>query len=387
LSGTNSRCLIGSVNRTALVVGAGIGGLSAAIALRQAGWNIRVFERAESPRELGFGLALAPNAMAALHELGVADVVSARAFMPRRGEFRRPDGTILKRIALPPHVVGGPLYIALRPALHGALLEAVTPEAITLNARAIGFDHRASGVTLRLADGSSVDGDLLVGADGIDSAVRRTLHPEESPPRPAGVIAVRGATHDAIDRLSALDAIAYLGRGIESMVLRASATGIYWFFSLARELVPAGVTNPSEILRSIAPSFDDTFRAITFAASDLRADEVADRDPLPSWGQGTVTLLGDAAHPMLPHTGQGAAQAIIDAVSLGQALKTATSIESALRSYETDRRPKTAAWVKKGRRTASLMRSTNPVLNVMREVVIRTIPVKPLTWFYLGKRQ
>lgn len=79
--------------RTALIVGAGIGGLSAGIALRQAGWHVRIFERADTPRELGFGLGLAPNAVAALRELGVADAVLARGFVPRRGEVRRMDGT------------------------------------------------------------------------------------------------------------------------------------------------------------------------------------------------------------------------------------------------------------------------------------------------------
>src|SRR5205085_2789375 len=135
------------------------------------------------------------------------------------------------------------------------------------------------------------------------------------------------------------------------------------------------------------PSSDDTFRAITSAASDLRADAVADRDPLPWWGRGAVTLLGDAAHPMLPHTGQGAAQAIIDGVALGDALKGATTIESGLRAYEVERTTPTAAWVHKGRRTARMMRSTNPALCSMRELAIRAIPVKPLTWFYLGKRR
>ena len=88
--------------RTALIVGAGIGGLSAAIALRQAGWDIHIFERAASPRELGFGLGLAPNAIAALRELGVADVVLARGFAPTRGGVRRMDGTVLKRAEVPP---------------------------------------------------------------------------------------------------------------------------------------------------------------------------------------------------------------------------------------------------------------------------------------------
>src|SRR5436190_23453286 len=113
------------MTRTAMIVGAGIGGLSSALALRQAGWHVRVFERAESPRELGFGLALAPNAIAALRELGVADAVLARSAEPIRGELRRMDGTVLKRAGLPPGILGGPLVIALRQALHGALLDAV----------------------------------------------------------------------------------------------------------------------------------------------------------------------------------------------------------------------------------------------------------------------
>ncbi|MEP6782841.1 MAG: FAD-dependent monooxygenase [Acidobacteriota bacterium] len=373
--------------RTALIVGAGIGGLSAGIALRQAGWNIRIFERADSPRELGFGLGLAPNALAALRELGVADVVTARGFQPRIGEFRRLSGKVFKRVSLPPHFVGGPLLMALRPALHGALLEAVTPQAITLSRDAIGFDQQQDVVTLRFADGKNVEGDLLVGADGFESVVRRQLHRDEPRPTPIGIISLRGATHGAIDQLGGLDAIAYFGRGIESMLLRASDTGIYWFCSLARELVSPGVTDPSEILRLISPLFDQTFRRITSAAVDLRADDLADRDPLASWGQGGATLLGDAAHPMLPHTGQGAAQAIIDGVALGSALKSEASIESGLRTYEANRLGTTAGWVRKGRRTAGIMRSTSPALNVVRELVIRAIPVKPLTWFYLGKRR
>ena len=110
---------------TALIVGAGIGGLSAALALRNAGCHVRVFEQAESPRELGFGVALAPNAIAALRKLGVADTVLARGFQPRRGELRRMDGSVLKRASCRQDALGGPMIVALRPALHGALLDAV----------------------------------------------------------------------------------------------------------------------------------------------------------------------------------------------------------------------------------------------------------------------
>jgi 2-polyprenyl-6-methoxyphenol hydroxylase-like FAD-dependent oxidoreductase len=374
------------MKRTALIVGAGIGGLAAGIALRRAGWNIRIFERAASPRELGFGLALAPNAMAALDDLGLADVVSSRGFVPRRGEFRRPDGTVLKRLALPDHAVGEPLLMALRPALHGVLLEAATQDVMTLNAYAVGFEFHQDVLSLRFANGATAEGDLLIGADGIDSAIRRALHPDEPPARPCGIVAIRGATHGAIHHLNGNDAIGYIGRGIESMFIRASDTGIYWFVSLNASLIPPGMRAPAAALALLSPAFDDTFRAITSAASDLRLDTLADRDPLSSWGRGAATLLGDAAHPMLPQTGQGAAQALIDAVTLGRALKGNASVESGLRDYEAERMKTTAGWVHRGRRTARLMGTTNAAVCLTRELILRAIPVKPLMWFYLGTR-
>ena len=365
--------------RTALIVGAGIGGLSAGIALRQAGWRIRIFERAARPRELGFGLGLAPNAIAALRELGVADQVLARAFAPRSGEVRRMDGTVLKRAELPPSAAfGGPLVMALRPALHGALLDAVGIEAITLGAEASGFTLAGDRVTLRLADGNSVEGDLLVGADGVGSVIRRVLHPSEPPPRSSGLIAVRGAVHGALHHLAGLSALYYLGRGVECAIVRAGDTGIYWFLSVARELVPPGVTDPAAFVAHMSPRFDTTFRGVSSATDDLRLDELVDRDPIPFWGSGVVTLLGDAAHPVLPHTGQGAAQAIVDAVALATALRGSGAVEPAIRAYERERRQKTAVLLGQGRRTARLMRTTNPVVCYLREVGVRLIPVKSM---------
>jgi 2-polyprenyl-6-methoxyphenol hydroxylase-like FAD-dependent oxidoreductase len=103
-----------------------------------------------------------------------------------------------------------------------------------------------------------------------------------------------------------------------------------------------------------------------------------DRDPAPFWGTAVVTLLGDAAHPLLPHTGQGAAQAIVDAVPLGRALGRGADVEAALRSYERKRREKTVALVRQGRRTARMMRTTNPLACTARELVVRLLPVKAM---------
>jgi len=368
------------MTRTALIVGAGIGGLSAALSLRQAGWNNRVFERAASVRELGFALLVAPNAMAALRELGVADVVLARGVAPTRGEARRMDGTILKRADFPPpEVMGGPTVVALRAAVHGALLEAVGEDSVTLDCEATGFSVAGDRVALRTADGDIAEGDLLVGADGAGSVIRRVLHPSEPPPRSSGLVAVRGAVHGAAAHLDGLSGIHYQGPGVEAFVVRASDTGIYWALSVAQELVPAAKRHdPAAILKHMSPRFEETFRAVTSRTTDMRVDELFDRDPLPFWGRGVVTLLGDAAHPVLPHTGQGAAQAMVDAVALGRALGKNGNVDDALRAYERDRRGKTAALVAQGRRTARIMGTTNPVACWLREVAVRLAPIKQI---------
>ena len=319
------------MTRTALIVGAGIGGLSAGIALRQAGWNIRIFERAASPRELGFGLGLAPNAIAALRELGVADV-GARSRV--RAEARRstPHGRHGSEAR------GGPPRGARRPDGRGAASGAPRraargrrTDAITLSSEATGFTVTGDRVTLHWRTAMSPRATCSSAPTASVPSSARALHPSEPPPRSSGIVAVRGAVHGVLHHLGDLSAVYYLGPGVESMLVRASDTGIYWFLSLARELVPTGMQDPAAILAHMAPRFDATFRAVTSATDDLRYDELVDRDPIPFWSKGVVTLLGDAAHPLLPHTGQGAAQAIVDAVTLAKPLEDDADVERALR--------------------------------------------------------
>jgi 2-polyprenyl-6-methoxyphenol hydroxylase-like FAD-dependent oxidoreductase len=231
---------------------------------------------------------------------------------------------------------------------------------------------------LTLSDGTEVEGNVLIGADGTGSVIRRALHPSEGPPRSSQIVAVRGAVHGALHHLGDLSAIYYLGRGLESVIVRAGETGIYWFLSLARDLVPPTMREPQAVIAHMAPQMDETFRAIAASTEDLRFDELFDRDPISSWGRDRVTLLGDAAHPMLPHTGQGAAQAIVDAVTLGKALRGAVDVPNALRAYEGERLRLTAVLVAQGRRTARVMRMTNPVACAVRDVAIRLAPVATL---------
>jgi 2-polyprenyl-6-methoxyphenol hydroxylase-like FAD-dependent oxidoreductase len=238
-------------------------------------------------------------------------------------------------------------------------------------------------VALHLASGDAVEGDLLVGADGIGSVIRRALHPAEGRPRSSGLVAVRGAVHGALHHLGDLSAVYYVGRGIESMFVRASDTGIYWFLSVAKALLPHSTRDPAAIVGHMAPLFDATFRAITAATDDWRTDELFDRDPIPVWGTRLVTLLGDAAHPVLPHTGQGAAQAIVDGVTLGRMLAAEPDTERALRAYEQERRGKTAALVYQGRRTARVMASTSRVVCGLRDLGIRLAPIETFAKFFI----
>src|SRR5262245_42987917 len=228
-------------SRSALIVGAGIGGLAAALALRRTGWQVRIFERAETARELGFALMLAPNAILSLRSLGIADEVIAGGAVIRAAEVRRPDGRVLRRPGLTREA--GPSALravaTLRPALHGALLDAVGPDLIETESEAIGFDSSPQGVELRLAGGRRATGDLLVGADGVGSAIRKELHAGEGPPRPSGYFALRGVAYDAAHHLGMLDGISYLGPGIEAGIARASATDVYWYLSLLAEDVQA----------------------------------------------------------------------------------------------------------------------------------------------------
>lgn len=222
----------------ALIVGAGIGGLAAGVALQRAGWSVRIFERAANSRELGFALNLAPNAMAALGELGVADDIGRARYAARRVEFRGARGRVLRLVDA--RHVAMESVVAMRPVVHGALWTAVGSDAISLSREAVSCEGSDAGVTLRFRDGTAA-GDLLVGADGIGSVIRRQLHPDEPPPQPSGYAAVRGAVDDIGEMLGELDGVLCFAPRLEAAVVRAGARSAYWYMSLLSREVPAGV--------------------------------------------------------------------------------------------------------------------------------------------------
>jgi 2-polyprenyl-6-methoxyphenol hydroxylase-like FAD-dependent oxidoreductase len=363
--------------RSALIVGAGIGGLAAGLALRRAGWQVAIHERATSPRELGFGLLLAPNALAALTELGIVDALFHKGVPTTAVEVRRLNGDVLRRFNVQ---LGGPSVVALRSDLHGALMQAVGADSLTLGSEASGFDADANGVTLRLKDGGTSRADILVAADGVNSVIRRQLHPEELQPQSSGYCAVRGVAFGVSEAFGNLSAIGYLDDGLEIGTARATRDAVYWYMSLlTRDIDTAGRT-PEAIVQKLLHGCDATLAAILSAtkSEDMRFDELFKREPLPSWGAGRVTLLGDAAHPVMPHTGQGAAQALEDAVALGLALSAHGPIEAALRKYEGVRSRRTERFIRLGPRIARATTTRSVLIQSLRTFAIRMLPERLL---------
>lgn len=330
----------------ALVIGGGIGGLAAAVALRQVGYDAAVFERAPELREIGAGLTLWTNAVKALVKLGVWPAVEPDSTPLRQSELRSWRGRLLSAADLGPMTarLGAPTVGVHRADLQARLADAAGRDRFRLGATCVGYEADPAGVTARFADGRTERGDLLIGADGLRSAVRAQLLGDE-PPRYAGYTAWRGV--GLVDRPEVPVGVTILavGRGSQVGILPIGKGRTYWF---ATANVPEGGSDPAGGHKAaLLARFGDWYPPVPAAIAATPEDaiirnDIIDRPPVATWGDGRVTLLGDAAHPTTPNLGQGACMALEDAVVLARCLKGAADIPAGLRAYEAARRPRTA---------------------------------------------
>jgi salicylate hydroxylase len=334
------------------IIGGGIGGLAAAAFLHRAGLPSTVYEQAAELREIGAGVVIAPNAARLLRALGVLDAFTERAVALDTGwEFRRwQDGSVLSSEDLATRceaLFGERTYTAHRADLLDAVRRAVPGQSVRLGRRCVALDQDGPRPVLRFADGDRAEADVVIGADGIHSMVRAALT-EPVPPVYSGLCAFRAlvpaADAPAFARLPAQTL--WLGPGHHLVHYPVSAGGFVNLVAFA----PAGdytteswtaTATVGELLAEFA-GWDERLLALLRAAGTPGRWALLDRAPLTRWTRGPVTLLGDAAHPMFPFFGQGAAQAIEDAAALARCLAAdPADPAAALLRYEELRIPRT----------------------------------------------
>jgi 2-polyprenyl-6-methoxyphenol hydroxylase-like FAD-dependent oxidoreductase len=368
-----------------VVAGGGIGGLTAAIALRRAGFEIVVFERAVELREVGAGLLLAANAQKALAKLGLADGVARLGTPASAGEIRSWRGKVLASIpaAELEEKIGTQSAAVHRADLQTLLAREVGEGTLRLGTEVEAFEQGQSGVTVSLAGGSQEQADILVGADGLRSRVRAGLFGPEQP-RYAGYTAWRAVVEPKEELLPWGGGFESWGRGTRFGCAHIGDRRVYWFATAnapegEKDGPPGGPAGAKATLLLLFSGWHRPVADLVEVAEEgtiLRTD-IYDRESLGErWGEGKVTLLGDAAHPMTPNLGQGACQAIEDAVVLARCLGERGATAEALRSYERLRSDQVAMVVRRSRRVGSIGQVKSPAICWLRDRALAMIPPK-----------
>lgn len=366
-----------AVPRRAVVVGAGIGGLAAARALQQAGWQVQVLERERRLQAIGAGISLWPNATRALEALGVPLVPPS--VEPRGGGIRTSGGRWLSRTAPEtyPARYGTPFRAVDRGALSQALLGSLTPDTLSTDEDVSGLVEHPDGVTVT-SSGGDRSADLVVLADGVSSRSRPRVTGPGPRSRYAGYTAWRGIAAVADEPPAVDGAVEYWGRGQRFGIVPLTDGRSYWFATAG---VPAGGraegSEHAEVLRRFARWHRAVTRVVlaTPPADVLRSDVVHLHPAPATYVSGRMVLLADAAHAMTPDLGQGACQALEDAVTLGAVVASGLDLASALAMYDAQRRPRAHSIAHRSRLLGRIGQLRGPAASV-RNVLLAATP----TW-------
>lgn len=348
------------------VVGGGIGGLTLAIALAAREVPCTVFEQAPEHREIGAGVALSANATRHLHRLGLGASLDAVSVQPSALVFRRwDDGRVIASHPIGARyreAFGAPYYGVHRAALQRVLVGALAPGVVEHGRQCVGVAPGENSARVEFADGGSVTADVVVGADGVHSVVRRAVAGEH-PARYSGTIGYRGLV--GIDALPSLPDSTPLQfwAGPRAHLLHYSIEGgtIVNFLAVVRQAAWTSATwnEPCDVAetRAAYAGWHPAVTEMVGAVPEGSRWALHDHAPLERWSAGGVVLIGDAAHAMVPHQGQGANQTIEDAVLLADVLADAgpSSLPAALARYETLRQPRTRRVQRWSRLTADWM--------------------------------
>lgn len=367
-----------------IIIGGGIGGVALAAALERVGISCEVHEQSDDLREVGAGLTLWFNALTALQRLGAADRVMALGSREDRFELRAPSGRVLavtplaralKRFGLPGCVC------VHRADLLRELACLCRTTRVHLSSRCVGIEQQASRVIARFANGETSQADFLAGADGLYSVVRGQLF-GPSEPRYAGYTCWRGvATFDPAVPLAPHCAFEAWGCGRRFSIHHCGPGRLFWY---ATHNEPANGTDGSagrkRDVQELFSSWHEPIPSVIAATSEILRNDILDRPPIRTWGRGRITLLGDAAHPTTPNLGQGACQALEDAVVLADQLRAKSDVEAALREYENLRQPRTSRIAVESFRVGWISQSENSVLRCLASIAVQSIPPAASWW-------
>ena len=374
------------------IVGGGIGGLTTALALQQTGLEVSIFEQATQLQSVGAGLQLSPNAVRLLQRLGLNIPLRSVAVRPTATEQRRwQDNRILFRSPLgdeSERAFGAPHYSIHRGDLQRVLCGAISARRVHLGRCCLAVKPHSDGVDLTFTDGSSIRADVVIGADGIHSVVREALFSDQF--RFSSLSAYRGLipAQRLPFLLEELRVINWWGPGKHFVCYPVSRAQFINFVAV----VPAGdwrseswsVPGRIEDVQAAFSGWNEQVTKIISAADKTSRWALYDRDPFVRWSDQRITLLGDAAHPMLPFFAQGASQSIEDAWILAGCLKDATdnTVAAELHRYETLRKPRTSRLQLQSRRMGDMYHLPDGEAQQQRDNQLAAHNGPSLAWLY-----
>lgn len=359
------------------IVGGGIGGLALAGSLIKFGMEVHVFERATAFGEVGAGIQMTPNAVKIMRELGLWQELHKVSFLPHCIVGRNwRSGTEVFRTPLReecPRLYGAEFFHTHRADVHRILLSRLPDNAATLSATCTDVTQTTEGAVMRFANGAEYEADVVVGADGIHSAVRKRLFGEDAPRFTGNMCWRTTIPFDAqpLDFVSP-DASFWLGPHghVVTYYLRAGKMVNLVAIRETSEWVEEAWNVPSSVeeMSAAFPGWHPNVLKLFSEATQVYKWGLFDRDPMTAWSCGRITLLGDAAHPMLPFLSQGAAMAIEDGYVLARTLTDGTDVYDALRRYEALRLPRTSRVQLESRKRGETYHTASPLRQLYRDV-------------------
>ncbi|MDU4059081.1 MAG: FAD-dependent urate hydroxylase HpxO [Pseudomonas oryzihabitans] len=349
-----------------IIAGAGMGGLTAALALQQAGHRVRLYERAQDLAPIGAAISIWPNGVKVLEQLGLGSAIAAVSGDMQTMSYRDHEGQLLTRFSLLPlyEAVGRPARPIARAHLQRLLLKAVGAEHVTLGVGCEGFEQDTAGVTVLLNDGRRERADLLIAADGTHSRLRERVVGQAITREYCGYVNWNGRVKIAPDLAEAQDWAQFVGAHQRVSLMPMGGDEFYFFFDVP---MPKGTPNDRSRYRAeLAEHFAGWAPPVQRLIERLDPQGVArveihDTRPLPTLVQGRVALLGDSAHAMAPDLGQGGCQAMEDAWVLARCLDAEQDPLAALQAYQAARLERVAGIVERARKRCEITHGHEPL--------------------------